>query len=359
MLKQTPEITMTPYIKYLKSLTIVTCIVTSIPVFSQKEDWEALQLQNLLLERRIDSLRMDTLSYADKLCNSNRKIDSLNQELQQLDSQLIAKQSCMSDAHRNLMHTEIDSLAIAETKLQARKVALSKLKKQKEDSIDRLYVELGRLQPIVKKISRHKFEENNNLLHCKYSTISDVDIETMMATITDYADFVGYDEYVKRVKATYKNKNLYNRAISALNTRYDSVTIDNLRTELWQLFDVKKDDINAGRFALNSQQFAELDSLDIKLSRYAGGIRELQSIVQRVNSDQIILNGRISRNKNVCIDQMRLIVTRQTDNEAVFSRYFDMIPYLDKLLQDYWKELKRNPLARPTTTEKIINQLGK
>lgn len=350
---------MDTYIKYLKLLTIVTCIVTSIPIFSQKEDWEALQLQNLQLEKKIDSVRMDTLSYADKLHSSNKKIESLGQELQQLDSQLIAKQYCMSDAYRNLMQTNIDSLTIVATKLQTRKVALSKLNKQKEDSIKRLDIELDRLQPIVKKINQHKFEENNNLLHCRYSFISDANIETMMVTITDFADIVGYDEYVKRVKATHKNKELYNRAISALNTRYDSVTIDNLRTELWQLFDVKKDDINAGRFALNRHQFAELDSLDIKLSRYAGGIRELQSIVQQVNSDQTIQNGRVSRNKDVCIDQIRLIVTRQADNEAVFSRYFDMIPYLDKLLQDYWTELRRNPLAKSTTTEKIINQLGK
>ena len=316
---------MDTYIKYLKLLTIVTCIVTSIPIFSQKEDWEALQLQNLQLEKKIDSVRMDTLSYADKLHSSNKKIESLGQELQQLDSQLIAKQYCMSDAYRNLMQTNIDSLTIVATKLQTRKVALSKLNKQKEDSIKRLDVELDRLQPIVKKINQHKFEENNNLLHCRYSFISDANIETMMATITDFADIVGYDEYVKRVKATHKNKELYNRAIRALNRH----------------------------------QFAELDSLDIKLSRYAGGIRELQSIVQQVNSDQTIQNGRVSRNKDVCIDQIRLIVTRQADNEAVFSRYFDMIPYLDKLLQDYWTELRRNPLAKSTTTEKIINQLGK
>ena len=80
--------------------------------------------------------------------------------------------------------------------------------------------------------------------------------------------------------------------------------------------------------------------------------------VNKVNTDTHVQQYRTSKQKDECIEMIRKIVTppaQRTEND-IFSRYFDMIPFLQNLLNAYWKEIQADPF-NTTKTEEIINTL--
>ena len=52
-----------------------------------------------------------------------------------------------------------------------------------------------------------------------------------------------------------------------------------------------------------------------------------------------------------------VIPEKGSEVARVYERYFKMIPYLEKLLRDYWDELKTSPFKTPTKTETTIIDL--
>ena len=97
---------------------------------------------------------------------------------------------------------------------------------------------------------------------------------------------------------------------------------------------------------MTREQFQEMDSMDIKLSRFFGGINKLKEIVK-------IVNGyRNQSDWDKAIDYKN-----DVERSAEYQRYFEVIPFLKKLLKEYWEELKKNPLKTRTKAEEIIDQL--
>lgn len=96
---------------------------------------------------------------------------------------------------------------------------------------------------------------------------------------------------------------------------------------------------------MTREQFQEMDSMDIKLSRFFGGINKLKEIVKTVNG---------YRNQS---DWDKAIDYREkVEKSAECQRYFEVIPFLKKLLEKYWKELEEDPLkTRTKAEEKLVN----
>ena len=113
---------------------------------------------------------------------------------------------------------------------------------------------------------------------------------------------------------------------------------------------------------ITKEQFGELDSLDVKLSRFNNGIKELKKIVEGINKNEKIVKIRSERrvgSKKDCLDLMRqyIVPEKGTEQDKIYQRYFAMIPYLEKLLKKYWEELKKNPFSTPTKSEVVITNL--
>ena len=97
---------------------------------------------------------------------------------------------------------------------------------------------------------------------------------------------------------------------------------------------------------MTREQFQEMDSMDIKLSRFFGGINKLKEIVKTVNS---------YRNQS---DWDKIKAYRdEVERSAKYQRYFEEIPFLKELLNKYWKELEEDPLKVRTETEEKIDKL--
>ena len=109
---------------------------------------------------------------------------------------------------------------------------------------------------------------------------------------------------------------------------------------------------------MTQDQLLEMDSLNIKLSRIAGGIRYLRDIVDIVENAKVkIANLPESESKGKeCLEVIRYY-RQDVEKSAKYQRYFEVIPFLKKLLEEYWKELEKDPLKTQTKTEEKINQL--
>lgn len=205
-----------------------------------------------------------------------------------------------------------------------------------------------------------KFEENLQYTKRRFSQIDLVKLQRLLDQSNEFSDMNKYDEYVKRLRSTIANMNIYNDGVKAINTPFNEDVIVSVRERIIIPTQIKNDNLKKGIFKLTSNQFYELDSLDIKLSRFKGGMKALKKIIVDINSDKQITsmrsdsNNRSNRTQLLNLMKPYIIPKAGTDRKEKFERYFKMVPYLEKLLKQYWNEIKSNPFLVPTKTESII-----
>ena len=206
----------------------------------------------------------------------------------------------------------------------------------------------------------HKFEENLQYTKRRFSQIDLVKLQRLLDQSKEFSDMNKYDEYVKRLRFTISIMNIYNDGIKAINTPFNDDIIVAIRVKIITSTQIKNDNLKKGIFKLTSNQFSELDSLDIKLSRFKGGMKALKNIIVDINSDKKIAsmrsdsNNRNNRTQLLNLIKPYIIPEAGTERKEKYERYFKMIPYLEKLLKQYWNEIKSNPFLVPTKTEGII-----
>ena len=155
---------------------------------------------------------------------------------------------------------------------------------------------------------------------------------------------------------------MFDQTYAAMYDGQFNHSIIKMRERVQALLNIKKDDPTKTLFKLSLEQYNELDTMDIRLSRYNNGVLRLQEIVKNVNNDSEIKGLRHSANpddKDLCKEKIERYINPvcESDAHVIYIRYFEMIPYLQKLLNDYWEELQRNPFTTPTETEKLINKM--
>lgn len=141
-----------------------------------------------------------------------------------------------------------------------------------------------------------KFEENLQYTKRRFSQIDLVKLQRLLDQSNEFSDMNKYDEYVKRLRSTIANMNIYNDGIKAINTPFNEDVIVSVRERIIILTQIKNDNLKKGIFKLTSNQFSELDSLDIKLSRFKGGMKTLKKIIVDINSDKQIASIRFESN---------------------------------------------------------------
>ena len=205
-----------------------------------------------------------------------------------------------------------------------------------------------------------KFEENLQYTKRRFSQIDLVKLQRLLDQSNEFSDMNKYDEYVKRLRSTIANMNIFNDGVKAISTPFNEEVIVSVRERIIIPTQIKNDNLKKGIFKLTSNQFSELDSLDIKLSRFKGGMKALKKLIVDINSDKQIAsirlesNNRSNRTQLLNLIKPYIIPEAGTDRKEKFERYFKMVPYLEKLLKQYWNEIKSNPFFVPTKTESII-----
>ncbi len=329
-----------------------------ISAYAQKEERKEMINKNDQVETDITSIAkvIDSLeAVKDKRqSRSNAISDSINlvtTEIARIDS-LVKSKPQLSSSVDTLEAQKKSSYSILWSK--------KRLLEQRKGVLEESKTTLGRMA-VYERIRVEKiYKQNWSILAKCYSKITKEEIAQISQTMAQFKDCEKFDEYKMRVGAAIKNRQLYIAADSILRVKYDAQIIEKVRNELYPLlFEIKSDNVAAGKFKLSAPQHGELDTLDIKLSRYKNGVSALASIVTRINTDAAIVAFRAQKEKEKCLERILAIVNPEKDGETkrLYDRYFKHIPYLKGLFDAYIEELKANPLNAGGDIEKQIKTM--
>lgn len=326
---------------------------------AQRKAWEDLAQETYKLESKISAIIGDTIELHQKMESISASRSCLEAETDSIDKQIKIISDSIDSDKLTLLDYEIDSLTKIENSLATRIQELTKSKAQQEENLETLKNDLSKMSVYSQIIKKRKYVQNKKTLQKKYSLISESELAEIESTTSDFSQMKNFEEYKSRVRKAVENKRLYEQGISALNSPFNDSIIENIRRNLWDiLFGIEKDDLQKEEFKLSEEQYSEMNTLDIQLSRYENGIKALQSMVVKINEDENIIRFRENRTDRMsCLNRMKEILFAEDEETVkIRNRYFNMIPYIESLLQRYWSELQQSPFDPPTEAESEINE---
>lgn len=185
-----------------------------------------------------------------------------------------------------------------------------------------------------------------------YSQIDQNEVKTIESILDSYIELNFYDEYRAEFDDFDQYYKIYLSAINVLNQPYDSLRIEECRVHTKSIYyRHKKADPT---LTISEEQFKDIDTQDIKLSRYHKGYQLLKNMIQSINNNTELAQARINEDAEACRGIIGSLIGRNANNEADFKRYIDIIPYLRSMYAMYWEELNSTPLLAKTTAEAYI-----
>lgn len=342
-------------------ITIFLCILP-LSAIGQKALDETIRT-NVVLENDIVSLREDLSKVQKEINDLLLQIEqdsAVNKELvHKYDSLLIT----LSQDSMLVLSQCVDSLEMKHESLRQSLLSTHEKIATKRDELSSLTVTLRKMRVYAEIQKQQKFESNWLYLNQRFSQMSSDKLTDISRSTDEFKSLDGFPDYQRRIAFILESKALYDNAWEYISSGEASQNVKTFRTRLWSLFDMMKaDSIDAAR-KLSGVQFNELDSLDIRLSRFNGGIEKLKGVVGDINNNKDVIrtrSGKSIKSGEECLTIIKKYIfpIEGSENDRISQRYFKMIPYLDKLLHDYWEELKTNPFDVPTKTETIIINLG-
>lgn len=343
--------------KILNVFLIVFLCVITIPVNAQKDDWKELCEQNQQLEKEIKSLIADTTSLHQTIEKYDAEQLRLNYQIDSIAAIHNALKGDVDSKKVAGVQQKVDSLNAVVKQLQDRKKELESINRQKETTLSDLKRNLSGMGVFSAIKDEQLFSQYQKLLLKPYSAITSDNLKEIESKLTSFSKMPNFTEFKAHLNACKKNKELYDAAEGLLKDKFNADLIDKTRDKLYELLDIKKSDFRKGIVKLSDVQYSEIDTLDIKLSRYGDGIALLQGIVKAVNASKI--REQNQGNKTSCIDAMRSIVVSEAEEDIEKRHhYFDMIPSLNTLYRKYWDDLLADPFTYPKETETQIMQLS-
>lgn len=341
----------------LLCLLLLASLLVSKPAIAQQNDWKEAVKKNIELEEDIKKAVSDTLTLSQLKNDFQSLISELDERISSIERQITEIQSQTDSRNRLALSAGVDSLKSVVVRLDSTRKALTKQLAEQKGLLSQLEREMSEMD-VYSKIQRDGIFDEYRLIFAKrYSEISDEKLAELSDNQDKFSYRNDYDEFKGRVAFTVRNLSLYKASSNALDSEYDEGHIADLRRQLSEILLVDSDDVSLGKFQLSDDQYWELDSLDIKLSRYKNGLNELKNIVIKVNSNVDVINYRKAGDKDACLAVMSSVVLPNSENARVYERYFELIPYLKRTIDAYWKELQADPLASPGEVEKKIEQM--
>lgn len=330
------------------------------PMYAQNsKEVEKAMKRNESLKQQIQTLSDDNTSLLNKLNENKKLLQQRKNRLQELKIQ--NERTNISPEQINEMQNKVDSLEKDNNTLKTQYDSLKKVMEKKAAELYGLNLQVSEMGVYSDIETKQQYEQNQALFSKRFSELDNQQVNNLVAHLADFQKMDGYAEFEKKVKFMQQNKKLYDECISALNNKYDAVKVQQLRDQLLPLRE-NKENKEKGFYKLNTAQFNEIDSTDIRLSRFKGGMGELQDIMKKVNNDPEINRLRTEgKNRNACVEAMMKFVgnepterKKEWKNQSVVERYFNMVPYLDKAYKTYKKELSDKPFQTTDIEKEIL-----
>lgn len=229
-----------------------------------------------------------------------------------------------------------------------------KVLEAKRQQLDSCRAYVSRMEVFAEELKK---EELKGKMQYTQSPFSQMDAEKLQNLLEQSEKYSGlkslYDEYVKRLRYAKAMLDIYRFGNEVIDSPYDGINITYARDSITTPSMVTEDNLSDGIFKLTQEQYNELDSLDIKLSRFMNGMIKLQEVIADVNK-------KIENNKDK--DLNKLIESYREPKEGteyykIYNRYFNMVPYLKKLLDRYLNEKQKNPNSHSDTEDEILKTI--
>lgn len=281
-----------------------------------------------------DSLQVQLMEWTTKVSASAKQLEVLTRSVTMMDVGMLRKTvDSLEQKHLSM-----------EDSIQAFDVQIRKAK----DTIQALEGKLEGMKEYSNRLNKEQKQQqmqellaqNNDYLNLPFSKMSMERLKAMKDSLHEFGEQKGFAQYKEHLAFATKYKPAYDMAWGCVADGEKLDSIGWLRSIFFEklLSSPLKD-------KMTREQFQEMDSMDIKLSRFFGGINKLKEIVKTVNG---------YRNQS---DWDKAIDYREkVEKSAEYQRYFEVIPFLWELLEKYWKELEEDPL-KPTEAEEKIDKL--
>lgn len=189
-----------------------------------------------------------------------------------------------------------------------------------------------------------------------FSAMDIVTLDRMEKNAESYKDMPGYGAYKERIMRVIDYQSVYDSAVKALDSPFDFSRIVEVRKTLIPLV--------TGEGSFSEAQLAEMDRLDVLLSRYKGSVALFKSIIDRINRDPVVAayraasrNGRPSgEERRKFIAAISAVVYKPSSKEFTdeINSYILLIPYLKPLLTEYLNSIAQYPEATPAVETEIM-----
>ena len=319
----------------------------AIPAKGQESEKLNQKLQTKIeaLRAEADSLQVQLMEWTTKVSASAKQLEVLTRSITMRDVRMLRETVDSLEQKHLSMEDSIqafdaqirkakDTIQALEGKLEGMKVYSDTLnKEQKQRQMQELLA------------------QNNDYLNLRFSKMSMERLKAMKDSLHEFAGQKGFDPYKERLAFAINYKRARDKAWACVDRGEDLDSVGWLRLDYFM--PLRESDVL--RAKMTQEQFMEMDSLNVKLSRVAGGIRNLRGIVESAKVKIANLPESPSKRKECLkvISDYREYV----EKSAEYQRYFEVIPFLKDLLEKYWKELEEDPLKTRTEAEEKINQL--
>ena len=309
----------------------------AIPAKGQKPEKlnQKLQTEIEALRADADSLQVQLMEWTTKVSASAKQLEVLTRSVTMMDVRMLRETVESLEQKRLSMEDSVQALDAQIRKAEGNVQAL-------EGKLERMKVYSDRLNKEQKQRQMQELlAQNNDYLNLRFSKMSMERLKAMKDSLHEFVEQKGFAQYKEHLAFAIKYKSVYDMAWGCVADGEKLDSIGWLRSIFFEklLSSPLKD-------KMTREQFQEMDSMDIKLSRFFGGINKLKEIVKTVNG------YRNQSDWDKAIDYKN-----DVERSAEYQRYFEVIPFLKKLLKEYWEELKKDPLKTQTEAEENINQL--
>ncbi len=319
----------------------------AIPAKGQESEKTNQKLQTEIeaLRAYADSLQVQLMEWTTKVSASARQLEVLTRSVTMMNVRMLRETVESLEQKHLSMEDSVQALDAQIRKAEGNVQAL-------EGELEGMKVYSDTLNKEQKQRQMQELlAQNNDYLNLQFSKMSMERLKAMKDSLHEFAGQKGFDPYKERLAFAINYKRARDKAWACVDRGEDLDSVGWLRLDYFM--PLRESDILRGK--MTQEQFIEMDSLNIKLSRIAGGIRNLRDIVETTKGKIANLPESKSKGKE-CLELIS-DYRDKVEGSAKYQRYFEVIPFLKKLLEEYWKELEEDPLKTLTDAEEKINKL--
>ena len=307
---------------------------------------------NQKLQTEIEALREDAASLQAQLIEWTTKVSASAKQLE-----VLTRSVTMRDVR--MLRETVDSLEQKHLSMEDSIQAFDAQIRKAKGNVQALKGELEGMKVYSDRLNKEQKQrqmqellaQNNDYLNLRFSKMSMERLKAMRDSLHEFAGQKGFDPYKERLAFAINYKRARDKAWACVDRGEGLDSVARLRLDFFMPL---RESVGL-RAKMTQEQFMEMDSLNVKLSRIAGGIRNLRDIVEITKGKIAKLPESESKGKE-CLKVIRYY-RDEVERSAKYQRYFEVIPFLRELLEEYWKELEEDPLKTQTKAEEKINKL--